>query len=158
MHNLSYAFRICLRITVLFTFFIFWGIFCLIPDGKKTFRNVCIGIFHNSSFVYMRWQKTTYLIRHWIYKSRLCAFVVVCCCGYICWLCWHSPLCIWTVSLTDHSADVRSVATGHINTYDSSTRKKSMVSELVFFFCLYINTYKKKNNYRLQYVGYISIV
>lgn len=64
MHNLSYAFRICLRITVVFTFFIFWGIFCLIPDGKKTFRNVCIGIFHNSSFVYLRWQKTTYLIRH----------------------------------------------------------------------------------------------
>lgn len=51
---------------------------------------------------------------------------------------------IHPVSLTDHSADTRSVATGHINTYDSSTRKKNMVSELVFFFCLYINTYKKK--------------
>lgn len=32
-----------------------------------------------------------------------------------------------------------------------------MVSELVFFFCFYINIYKKKN-YRLQYVGYKSIV
>lgn len=52
----------------------------------------------------------------------------------------------------DYLVDVRLVVIGYINIYDLFMCKKNMVLELVFFFCLYINIYKKK------YVGYISIV
>lgn len=41
---------------------------------------------------------------------------------------------IHPVSLTDHSADTRSVATGHINTYGSSTRKKKYGFRTGFLF------------------------
>lgn len=65
-----------------------------------------------------------------------------------------SPLCTWIVSLPDHSADARSVATGQVNTYEAPTRKKNMVSELVVFFLVFFLIYTKL---LLQYFDYISI-
>lgn len=44
----------------------------------------------------------------------------------------------------DYLVDVRLVVIGYINIYGLFMCKKNMVLELVFFFCLYINIYKKK--------------